>query len=182
MIITPEKKTTTTLEDEAVEPVVYAKWKRQLEHSQKTQTQPTTTHTHTKWRRFLTKKLFLLLRLRKRKGEKKEVECCWMERGQGENDSRVQLTCTDTRDLVLQRTESVLHVLKQLRVIGFNLCLAFLHRVLREKESNVINIYFIILILHNSLFMTNIARKILSWYLKICSFQNSQVKKKFHDM
>lgn len=84
----------------------------------------------------MTTKHFLLL-LRKRKGEKEEVECCWMERRQGEKDSRVQLMCVDReRALVLQRTESVLHVLQQLRVIGFNLRLALLHGVLRETECN----------------------------------------------
>lgn len=46
-----------------------------------------------------------------------------------------QLRSAD-RDLVLQGTESVLHVLVQLRVIGFNLRLSLLHRVLRERARD----------------------------------------------
>lgn len=56
----------------------------------KTQIQLTNTHLHAHthiqitWRRFLNS---LLPLLQKRKGEKKEVECWWMEQRRGEKDN-----------------------------------------------------------------------------------------------
>lgn len=110
--------------------VVYEKWKNTSGTLTKTQTQPTTTHTQNGGSS-LCQKLH-----HKRKGETKEVECWWMERKTGKERQPSSADVDAERYLVLQCTESILHVLMQLCVISFNLCLTFLHRVLKERETD----------------------------------------------